>query len=76
MENISEHYRKLLNLKHITNNSIILDIGANVGDVTDVLIKKYNPNIYCYEPNISCYKYMLRRFKDNSKILKYLNFLK
>ncbi len=68
MENISEHYKKLLNLKHITNNSIILDIGANVGDVTDVLIKKYNPNIYCYEPNISCYKYMLRRFKDNPKI--------
>ena len=68
MENISEHYKKLLNLKHITSNSIILDIGANVGDVTDVLIKKYNPNIYCYEPNISCYKYMLRRFKDNPKI--------
>ena len=68
MENNSKHYQKLINLEHINNNSIILDIGANIGDVTDVIMKKYNPNIYCYEPNISCYNYMLKRFKKNSKI--------
>ena len=68
MENNSKHYQKLINLEHINNNSIILDIGANIGDVTDVIMKKYNPNIYCYEPNISCYNYMLQRFKKNSKI--------
>ena len=68
MENNSKHYQKLVNLEHINNNSIILDIGANIGDVTDVIMKKYNPNIYCYEPNISCYNYMLKRFKKNSKI--------
>ena len=73
MDNISHHYQKLLNLKHIGNNSTILDIGANVGDVTDVLIKTYNPKIYCYEPNISCYKHMLGRFKKNPKI-KIFNF--
>ena len=63
MENISQHYQRLLNLEHINNNSIILDIGANIGDVTDVITKKYNPNIYCYEPNIICYNHMLKRFK-------------
>ena len=68
MENNSKHYQRLLNLEHINNNSIILDIGANIGDVTDVIMKNYNPNIYCYEPNISCYNYMLKRFKKNSKI--------
>ena len=68
MENISQHYQKLLNLKHINNNSTILDIGANIGDVTDVITKKYNPNIYCYEPNIICYNHMLKRFKKNSKV--------
>ena len=73
MENISKHYQKLLNLKHINNNSVILDIGANIGDVTDVIMKNYDPNIYCYEPNISCYNYMLKRFKKNSKI-KIFNF--
>ena len=73
MENISEHYQMLLNLKHISNNSIILDIGANVGDVSDVLIKTYDPKIYCYEPNISCYKHMVNRFKNNPKI-KIFNF--
>ena len=68
MENISQHYQKLLNLEHINNNSTILDIGANIGDVTDVITKKYNPNIYCYEPNIICYNHMLKRFKKNSKV--------
>ena len=68
MENISKYYQRLLNLEHINNNSIILDIGANIGDVTDIMMKKYDPNIYCYEPNISCYNYMLKRFKKNSKI--------
>ena len=68
MENIAKHYHKLLNLEHINNKSIILDIGANIGDVTDVIMKKYDPYIYCYEPNISCYNYMLKRFKKNSKI--------
>ena len=73
MKNISEHYQMLLKLKHISNNSIILDIGANVGDVSDVLIKTYDPKIYCYEPNISCYKHMVNRFKNNPKI-KIFNF--
>ena len=68
MDNISHHYQKLIKLEHIDNNSTILDIGANVGDVTDVLIKTYDPKIYCYEPNISCYKHMLSRFKENPKI--------
>ena len=68
MEHIFQQYQKLLNLKHISNNSTILDIGANVGDVTDVLVKTYDPNIYCYEANISCYRHMLSRFKENSKI--------
>ena len=68
MENIPKHYQRLLNLEHINNNSIILDIGANIGDVTNVIMKNYSPNIYCYEPNIICYNYMRKRFKKNSKI--------
>ena len=68
MENISKHYQKLLNLKHINNDSIILDIGANIGDVTNIINKKYDSHIYCYEPNLSCYKHMLKRFKGNKKI--------
>ena len=45
MENNSKHYQRLLNLEHINNNSIILDIGANIGDVTDVIMKNYNKHI-------------------------------
>ena len=45
MENIAKHYHKLLNLEHINNKSIILDIRANIGDVTDVIMRKYDPYI-------------------------------
>lgn len=71
MDNFINHYQKLLNIDHINNNSIILDIGANIGNVTEVLFKKYDSNIYCYEPNISCYNHLHKRFKNNPKIKIY-----
>ena len=52
--------------------------GANIGNVTEVLFKKYDSNIYCYEPNISCYNHLHKRFKNNPKIflsICYLIFL-
>ena len=73
MKILSKYQEMLLNLNHIDSNSIILDIGANVGDIADLLFKKFNSNIICYEPNISCCKYMINRFKNNPKI-KVFNF--
>ena len=73
MNILSKYQEMLLNLNHIDSNSIILDIGANVGDIADLLFKKFNSNIFCYEPNIGCCKYMINRFKNNPKI-KVFNF--
>ncbi len=67
-ETYSEYYSILNNLSDINKNSLIIDIGANVGDVTDFLYKKFKPNIYSYEPNISCYKFMEKRFEGIEKI--------
>ena len=64
----SEYYSILSNLKNINKNSIILDIGANIGNVTDFLYTKFEPNIYSYEPNISCYNFMKKRFEGINKI--------
>lgn len=61
-------YNFLANLKHISKDSFVIDIGANIGDVTGFLYEKFEPTIYSYEPNISCYKFMLDRFKDKPKI--------
>ena len=67
-ETYPEYYSILNNLCDIDKNSLIIDIGANVGDVTDFLYKKFKPNIYSYEPNISCYKFMEKRFEGIEKI--------
>jgi len=64
-------YKKFENFNFIGENSIILDFGANIGDVTQYLYNKFNSNIYCYEPNISCFNYLKDRFAGNKKIIVY-----
>tara|TARA_B100000579_G_C22573864_1_gene730211 strand:- start:125 stop:763 length:639 start_codon:yes stop_codon:yes gene_type:complete len=66
-----ENYNSLENLSFINSDSIVLDIGANIGNVTDFIFKKYNCNIFSYEPNITCYDYMKKRFANNKKIRIY-----
>jgi FkbM family methyltransferase len=66
-----KYYNLLGDLKHINKDSIVLDIGANIGDVTNYLYEKFMPSIYSYEPNIVCYNYMIKRFKNFSKIKIY-----
>lgn len=55
----------------LNSNSIVLDFGANIGDVSDMIFKKYKCNIYAYEPNVACYNHMKNRFLDNEKIRIY-----
>ena len=69
MLNQEEKYYNLLgNLRHINKESVVLDLGANIGDVTSYLYEKFMPSIYSYEPNIICYNHMIKRFKNFSKI--------
>ena len=63
-----KYYNLLGNLKHINKESVVLDLGANIGDVTNYLYEKFMPSIYSYEPNIVCYNYMIKRFENFSKI--------
>ncbi|MDC3187084.1 hypothetical protein OA974_02100 [Pelagibacteraceae bacterium] len=37
----------------LNENSIVLDFGANIGDVSEYVYNKYHCNIYAYEPNIA-----------------------
>tara|TARA_B100001057_G_scaffold498810_1_gene607186 strand:+ start:1366 stop:1986 length:621 start_codon:yes stop_codon:yes gene_type:complete len=55
-------------LENINEDSLILDIGANVGNISNYLYDKFRPNIICYEPNITCYDYMIKRFEKKPKI--------
>ena len=35
----------LENYKNLNQNSIVLDLGANIGDVSDLIFRRYNCNI-------------------------------
>ena len=66
-----KYYNLLGSLKHINKDSVVLDFGANIGDVTNYIYTKFMPSIHSYEPNIVCYNYMLKRFENFSKIRIY-----
>ena len=61
-------YRNFIGLK-IDQNSVVLDIGANVGDISQCILDLYNPNIYCYEPNNDAFKVLKKRFNNFKKII-------
>jgi len=61
-------YRNFIGLK-INQNSVVLDIGANVGDISQCILDLYNPYIYCYEPNNDAFKVLKNRFNNFEKII-------
>ena len=56
---------KNLNLNH---KSVVLDFGANVGDITQCLIDLYDCNIHAYEPNKDAFENLNDRFKNSGKV--------
>ena len=65
----------LLNLNKTGGKKVILDIGANVGDYSEMIIKKADKLnldiiLYLFEPTKSCYEILEHRFigKENIQI--------
>ena len=52
----------------LNENSIVIDLGSNVGDVTKFISKNYNSTIYSYEPNIHAFNIQKIRLGKNNKI--------
>ncbi|MDC0509998.1 FkbM family methyltransferase [Candidatus Pelagibacter sp.] len=83
MQNISKYIRlicyffqkKINNFKNLelNNDSVVIDIGANIGIISQVIFDKYGSNVYCYEPNQYAYKKLIDRFKNNKKIYCFNN---
>mgnify|MGYP001214294286 FL=1 len=57
------------NYELLNTESIVLDIGANTGEVTDYIFRKYKCNIYAYEPNPVCYNHMKNKYSKIDKII-------
>ena len=64
----NKNYEYLDNLQSINSESVVLDFGANIRDVTEIIFKKYKSYLFAYEPNIVCFNYMKKRFANFAKI--------
>ena len=61
------------NYSYLDHNSVVIDLWANIGDVTNFIYNKYKCYIYAYEPNRACFNFMKERFLGNDKIFLYNN---
>ncbi len=58
-------------INKLNKKSIVLDIGANIGNVSNYILEKTNTTIFAFEPNRLCFEIMVRRFVDNERIKTY-----
>jgi FkbM family methyltransferase len=63
----------LLNLNKKGGRKVILDIGANIGDYSEMIIKKADKLnldiiLYLFEPTKSCYEILEKRFEGKENI--------
>ena len=60
------------NLNRYKNNkSVVVDIGANNGLITQYLFDKFSCTIHCFEPNPYCFEILKKIFKKNAKVKLY-----
>lgn len=53
-------------IKNHFDNICLIDIGANVGKVYDLLKQHINiDEVYMFEPNGNLYRYLIKKYKDN-----------
>ncbi len=73
--NLVEQIYKKIDAYYVDNGPIcVVDIGANVGKVYDLLSKKISLEQYhMIEPNIELYKYLIDKYKNNPNIKIYNN---
>ncbi|XP_033760064.1 uncharacterized protein LOC117342161 [Pecten maximus] len=58
--------------KYLTNQSLILDIGGNVGEDAEYLIQHYNPKNYVVlEPLKLLYRNLVSKFKHRRNVITY-----
>jgi FkbM family methyltransferase len=67
---INNKYKNFKNLE-INKESLVIDIGANIGLIAQVFVDKYNCNVEAYEPNKFAFKELKKRFRDNKKVKCY-----
>jgi FkbM family methyltransferase len=67
---INNNYKNFRNLG-LSQESQVIDIGANIGLISQVFVDLYNCNIESYEPNKFAFKVLKKRFLNNKKVKCY-----
>ena len=67
---INNNYKNFRNLG-LNQESLVIDIGANIGLITQVFVDLYNCNIEAYEPNKFAFKELKKKFLSNKKVKCY-----
>jgi FkbM family methyltransferase len=58
-------------ISSLNKESVVLDIGANIGNVSNYILEKRESKIFAFEPNSLCCEIMNRRFLDDKRIKIY-----
>ncbi len=52
----------------LKRDSLVFDVGGYIGNFSDKIISKFNPQIYIFEPVKSYYLVLKDKYKDNEKV--------
>lgn len=55
----------------LDNKSTVLDVGANLGNVSSFILEKKSCKVFSFEPNALCFEILKRRFLDDNRIRIY-----
>lgn len=65
---INSNYIKYKVFNKLSKDSIVVDIGAHIGQVTQYIDDKFSSKIYCYEPNNEIFKILKNNFLYKNNI--------
>ena len=68
---IRPHYKKYNIFDFLNKDSIFLDFGANIGEITLYVNDKFSCKIFCYEPHAGAFNQLIKKFKSYSNIELY-----
>ena len=55
----------------LNSNSVFIDLGANVGNISEIINDSYGCKIICYEPHPGAFKILNKRFDKYDNIILY-----
>ncbi len=60
-----EEYESLLMLRNVDKNSVVVDVGANIGYYT-LLLAKICKKVYAIEPDKECFEILFKNVEENN----------